>query len=66
MIGKVTVTSWSNKVHPATWEMLDKYPIAELREYAIGLGLVPERLKKAIIYQLLLSGKATICGGLGN
>lgn len=61
----VRVRVWSNKVHPATAEMLMKYPVSELREYARDLGLKPERLKQTLAFQLAIAG-ATICGGLGN
>ncbi len=66
MISKIKVTSWSNKVHPATLIQLKKYSKDELQRYAMGLGLARGRTKGEAIHYLMESGKATICGCLGN
>ena len=66
MIGKVQVTSWSNRVHFATRNMLDCYPHRELKEYAMALGIEVGKTKDETIANLLRSNKATICGSLGN
>mgnify|MGYP006332252341 CR=1 FL=1 len=55
----------THKVHPATREMLQRYPLRDLRYYAKGLGITPAKDKTTLITQLL-NRKATICGAVGN
>jgi hypothetical protein len=66
MIGKIEVRSCSNKVHPATRNMLECYPLKELKQYARSIGVKPGRTKDQTIHRLMVSGKATICASLGN
>ena len=67
MLGNASrVTRWSNKVHPATAEMLNQYPMRELVIYAEQLGVQVTRNKPDMVTRLVESGKATICGSLGN
>ena len=58
--------SWSYKVHPATAEILMRYPIRELKIYATDLGVTVGKTKAETAKNLAESGKATICGALGN
>ncbi len=66
MIGKVTVREWSNKVHPATAAQLMRYPMSELECYAKRLGITGKHCKYELIAMMIETGKATICGSLGN
>lgn len=64
---KLIVTTISNKVHPATREMLLRYPKSELAHYAQSLGvLLVSSVSKSDLVEALLKHHATICGSLGN
>lgn len=58
--------SLSNRVHPATRNMLEVYPLRELKYYAETLGVEVGKTKEQTIDNLMASGKATICGSLGD
>ncbi len=58
--------SLSNRVHPATRNMLECYPLRDLKYYAEQLGVEVGKTKEQTIDNLMASGKATICGTLGD
>jgi len=65
-VGSLNLAAVKVRVVPASWEALEKFSHAELRAYAVDLGVKRGRCKDDTILNLLKSGKATLCASLGN